>query len=267
VIHWLRNHRRKKILEQPFPHQWQTILKESVRHYSFLDRDEKLLLEQLVQVFIAEKNFEGCSGLTITDEIRVVIASEACMLVLGLDHDLYPDLVSILIYPSTVVVPPPRSGVFTQSPLVQQRDKAIYGQAMRRGPVVLVWDEVARGARHPETGHNVVYHEFAHLLDMATGTASGTPRLHSLDQYREWAEIFSREFLALRRSAGRGRKTFLDPYGAVNEAEFFAVATEFFFDNPVSMEKTHKALYNVLAGFYRQDPADRERRAHNHGLW
>ncbi len=260
MFHWLRDHRRKAILQTPFPAKWRQILVENVLHYTFLDDGEKHRLEQLVQVFIAEKKFEGCNGLEITDEIRVVIAAEACLLVLGLPHDLYRDLISVLVYPSTVVAPPPEAGVFTQSPLVERPPTVISGQAFLRGPVILVWDEVRKDARHPERGHNVVYHEFAHLLDMSSGAATGTPVLHDREQYRVWAQVFSEEFLALRRKAARGRKTFLDPYGALNEAEFFAVATEFFFDKPLQMQKKHRALYDVLAGFYRQDTAGRERR-------
>jgi len=259
MFHWLRDHRRKEILKEPFPVKWREILEERVTHYSFLNSDEKIHLEQLVQVFIAEKNFEGCNGLEITDEIRVVISSEACMLILGLPHDLFRKLVTILVYPSTVFAPPSKFGVFTQNPLLEQPKTAISGQAFMRGLVILVWDAVKRGALHPESGHNVVYHEFAHFLDMLDGAADGTPELHSRDQYRRWATIFSEEFLALRNKSKKGKKTFLDSYGAENEAEFFAVATEFFFDKPVKMQKTHKALYDVLAGFYLQDTAKRER--------
>jgi Mlc titration factor MtfA (ptsG expression regulator) len=260
MFHWLRDRRRKEILQQPFPGEWKTILTEMVRHYSFLNAEEKKHLEQMIQVFAAEKNYEGCNGLEITDEIRVVIAAEACMLIMGFPHDLYSGLISLLIYPSTVVVPPPKAGVFTRSPLIVQSETAIYGQAFQRGPVILVWDEVTRGARHPESGHNVVYHEFAHLLDMESGVANGTPRLHTRDQYKIWAEVFTAEFNRLRRRSERGEKTFLDPYGALNEAEFFAVATEYFFDKPVRMEKKRKALYDVLAEFYCQDTAQRQRR-------
>jgi len=260
MFHWLSVHRRSAFLQTPFPAAWRQILAENVLHYSFLDDDEKNHLEQLVQVFIAEKKFEGCNGLEISDEIRVVVSAEACMLVLGLPHDLYRGLVSLLIYPSTVVIPPSKIGVFTQNPLIERPQTAIYGQAFLRGPVILVWDEVKKEARHPERGHNVVYHEFAHLLDMSSGAANGTPALHSRDQYRIWAKVFSEEFLALRRKSKQGKKTFLDPYGAVNEAEFFAVATEFFFDKPVEMKKKHQALYDVLEGFYRQDTAGRQQR-------
>lgn len=261
MLHWLKDHRRKEILKEPFPVKWKEILEQRVIHYSFLNSDEKIHLEQLVQVFIAEKSFEGCNGLEITDEIRVVISSEACLLLLGLRHDLYRQVVTILVYPSTVVIPPSKVGVFIQNPFFERPKTAISGQAFMRGPVILVWDAVKRGARHPESGHNVVYHEFAHILDMLDGAADGTPGLHSRDQYRIWAKVFSEEFLELRSKSKKGEKTFLDTYGAKNEAEFFAVATEFFFDKPVKMQRTHKALYDVLAGFYRQDTAERELRS------
>ena len=261
MYHWLLNHRRKEILEKPFPSHWREILGEMVKHYSFLNSDEKVHLEQLIQVFIAEKKFEGCNGLEITDEIQVVISAEACMLILDLPHDLYRKLDTILVYPSVVVIPPSKAGVFTQSPLLERPALPISGQALMGGPVILVWDEVKREARHPESGHNVVYHEFAHYLDMLDGRADGTPELHGREQYRIWAEIFSTEFLELRRKLKKGEKTFFDPYGATNEAEFFAVATEFFFDKPMKMQKTHKDLYDVLAGFYQQDTAERERQS------
>jgi Mlc titration factor MtfA (ptsG expression regulator) len=216
-------------------------------------------------VFIAEKHFEGCNGLEITDEIRVVISADACMLILGVPHDLFRKLETILVYPSTVVIPSSKVGVFTRSPLLERPDTPIFGQAFMGGPVILVWDEVKREARYPESGHNVVYHEFAHYLDMSDGRADGTPELHSQEQYRIWAKVFSEEFFELRHKLKKGEKTFLDPYGTLNEAEFFAVATEFFFTKPVKMQKTHKALYDVLSGLYQQDTAERERRSRKTG--
>ncbi len=260
MFRWLDDVRRKEVLNKPFPSEWRKILREMVVHYAWLDAKEASQLEQLVQVFLAEKKFEGCNGLEITDEIRVVIAAEACLLIMGLPHDLYRKLATILVYPSTVFTPPERSGIFTRAPLFERGQVAISGQAVMRGPIILVWDAVKRGARHPETGHNVVYHEFAHLLDMLDGVANGAPPLHSRDQYRRWAAVFSEEFQRLRNDSEQGKKTFLDPYGATNEAEFFAVATEFFFDKPIEMQKDHRALYDVLAGYYMQDTAERERR-------
>jgi Mlc titration factor MtfA (ptsG expression regulator) len=138
----------------------------------------------------------------------------------------------------------------------------VVGQALRGGPVILVWDEVARAARHPELRHDVVYHEFAHELDMLDGSADGTPPLHDPGEYRRWVEICSREFLSLRDRARRGLPTFLDAYGATHEAEFFAVATEQFFTAPTALRRLHPELYAVLSGFYRQDPAARAERAH-----
>jgi len=125
---------------------------------------------------------------------------------------------------------------------------------------VLVWDAVLHGARHPEQGHNVVYHEFAHKLDMLDGAADGTPPLADSDQFAEWVAVCTREFLRLRALAGKGHKTFLDAYGATNEAEFFAVATEEFFDRPVALNAHAPDLYHVLSSYYRQDPAERVNR-------
>ena len=139
----------------------------------------------------------------------------------------------------------------------------ILGQAFAHGPVILVWDSVLHGARHPEQGHNVVYHEFAHKLDMLDGAADGTPPLAGRDQLADWVAVCSREFLRLRHLAEKGHKTFLDAYGATNEAEFFAVATEEFFDRPLALQKHSLELYRVLSAYYRQDPGGRENRTCN----
>lgn len=257
---WFRERRRRKILQTPFPETWRQILREMVLHYSYLDSDEKYRLEQLVQIFIAEKNFEGCGGLELSEEIKVVVATQACLLVLGLPPCQYLQLDSVLVYPTTVALPPSRLSVFAGPPMIVPDRQAILGMASLHGPVILVWDAVQRGARHPEQGHNVVYHEFAHILDMRDGTADGTPELHNRKLYRKWVDICSKEFFRLQQDAERGRKTFLDPYGAVHEAEFFAVATEFFFDRPIRMAREHAELYMVLSAYYRQDTAARERR-------
>ncbi len=260
MFNWFRERRRRKILQEPFSQSWRDILAETVIHYGYLDQTEKLQLEQLIQIFISEKNFEGCGGLVLTDEIKVVIAAQACLLVLGLPSFQYVELLSILVYPSTVTLPESRAGIFTQSWGIVPDQQAILGQAWLRGPVILVWDAVQRDTRHPERGHNVVYHEFAHILDMRDGAADGTPELDNVQLYRQWVEICSKEFFRLKKDVETGEKSLLDPYGAVHEAEFFAVATELFFDRPMRMEKEHPELYNVLRSYYRQDTATRERR-------
>ncbi|MDR3606845.1 MAG: zinc-dependent peptidase [Oligoflexia bacterium] len=255
--HWIRDHRRQKILQTPFPPEWETILNENVAHYRRLDQEERRVLHDMIQVFIAEKHWEGCGGLALTDEIRVTIAAEACLMILHLPHDLYREVESIFIYPSTVITPERKAGIFEVPMEPLRASMPILGQAQRKGPVILVWDSVKRTARHPESGHNVVYHEFAHKLDLLDGTANGTPPLSGPEEIRRWANVCAKEFLQLRAEAQKGRRTCLDPYGATNEAEFFAVATEKFFDQPLELLKHSPELYSVLRDFYRQDLARR----------
>jgi Mlc titration factor MtfA (ptsG expression regulator) len=228
-----------------------------VAHFRWLDEVERHRLRDLVRIFIAEKRWEGCGGLALGDEIRVTIAAHACLLVMNLPHELYRNVHTILVYPSTVV-PTPRSIRAFEIPMRPVEGPVpILGQAQQRGPVVLVWDAVERTGRHPESGHNVVYHEFAHKLDMLDGCADGTPPLHGRAEYARWVRVCGREYEALRGRASRGKGGLLDAYGATNEAEFFAVATEHFFDQPTALRRRHPELYGVLQEFYRQDPAAR----------
>lgn len=257
-LHWLRDHRRKKILELPFPAGWEGCIQCNVVHYGRLDEAERKHLRDLVQVFVAEKNWEGCGGLVLNDEIRVTVASLACLMVLGIPHDLYREVESIFIYPSTVVTPERPRGIFEVAQLPDAGEIPVLGQAQPRGPVILVWDSALKSARHPESGHNVVYHEFAHKLDLSSGRADGTPPLDTSSEMRRWIDVCSREFLSLRALVAAGKPGFLDSYGAVSEAEFFAVVTEQFFDEPLEMKRLHPELYGVLRGFYRQDPAARD---------
>ncbi|HEB90992.1 MAG TPA: zinc-dependent peptidase [Deltaproteobacteria bacterium] len=257
LFHWLRERRRRRLLAEPFPEAWNEIIRRNVAHDAWLDEGERRLLRDLLRVFIHEKNWEGCGGLELSDEIRVTIAAQACLLILNLPHDAYRRVRTILVYPSTVVAPPRPLRAFEVPTAPVQGPRPILGEAWLRGPVILVWDAVRRTGRHPESGHNVVYHEFAHQLDLLDGLADGTPPLHDREEVRRWAEVCSREYLALRDRVARGKPSLLDAYGATNEAEFFAVATEEFFDRPVPLRTRHPQLYEVLQGFYRQDPAAR----------
>jgi hypothetical protein len=232
-------------------------VRANLAHYSMLGDDERSELNAMIQVFLEEKQWEGCGGLRLTDEIRVTIAAQACLLQLGLPHDYYRNVDSILVYPSTVVPPERSPGVFERVDAPVGSPVPILGQAFARGPVILVWDAVLHGARHPEQGHNVVYHEFAHQLDMLDGSADGTPPLADRDQLAQWVEVCTREFQRLRGLAEKGHRTFLDAYGAQDEAEFFAVATEEFFDRPLALQQHSPDLYRVLSDYYRQDPAGR----------
>jgi Mlc titration factor MtfA (ptsG expression regulator) len=257
MFHWLRDSRREEARSRPFPHEWEVFIQANVAHYSMLDDAERCELCAMMQVFLEEKEWEGCGGLDLTDEIRATIAAQACLLQLGLPHDYYRNVESILVYPSTVVIPEHHPGVFERVDTPLAVNVPILGQAFARGPVILVWDAVLRGARHPEQGHNVVYHEFAHKLDMLDGAADGTPPLADSDQLAQWVTVCTREFLRLRGLSAVGHKTFLDAYGATNEAEFFAVATEEFFDRPIALRSHALDLYNVLSAYYHQDPAER----------
>lgn len=261
MFHWIRDHNRAEARKRTFPPEWEAFVRANVAHYSVLDDAEQSELRAMMQVFLEEKEWEGCGGLELTDEIRVTIAAEACLLQLGLPHDYYRNVESILVYPSTVVTPEHQTGVFERIAGPVEPSVPILGQAFTQGPVILVWDAVLHGARHPEQGHNVVYHEFAHKLDMLDGTADGTPPLADREQLDEWIAVCSREFLRLRTRAGKGHKTFLDAYGAKNEAEFFAVATEEFFDRPHALQGHSPDLYHVLSAYYRQDPAGRVSRS------
>lgn len=260
MFHWLRDRNREELRNRPFPPEWEAFVRTNVAHYCVLNDAERAELRAMIQVFLAEKDWEGCGGLDLTDEIRITIAAQACLLLLGLPHNYYRNVESILIYPSTVVIPEHQPGVFERVDRPVEADVPILGQAFAQGPVILVWDAVKHGARYPEQGHNVVYHEFAHKLDMLDGSADGTPPLVDRAQLAAWVEVCSREFLRLRGLAEKGHKTFLDAYAAKNEAEFFAVATEEFFDRPLDLQKNSPDLYRVLGDYYRQEPAERVHR-------
>ncbi len=205
-----------------------------------------------MQVFLAEKHFEGCGGLQLTDEIRVTIAAQACLLLLHRATDYFPRLSSILVYPSTYKLPGMRSaggGLFAEG------DVPVLGHtAQRAGALVLAWDSAKSGAADPFDAHNTVLHEFAHQLDFEDGLTDGTPRLDSPARYAAWARVLGHELEVLRVADRLGTPTLLNKYGATNTAEFFAVVTEFFFEQPHALRARHPELYEQLQQFFRQDP-------------
>ncbi len=256
MFEWWRERRRERILEEPFPEAQLAVLDRNVAHYHRLNANDQKRLRDLVQVFVAEKVWEGCGGLVLSEDMKFTIAAQACMLVLELPHRLYEDVESILVYPSAVLRPEAKVGVFVRSSgIVASGPLALLGEAHVRGPVVLAWDRVVRDGRNPRDGHNLVYHEFAHKLDMIAGNADGTPPLASREDRERWHHVCEDVFLELRARTARGEPTFIDEYGATNEAEFFAVITEHFFDQPRALREAEPALYEVLRAFYRQDPA------------
>lgn len=252
MFDFFKERRRKAIGDRPFPSAWITILAENVPYAQRMSGEEKDHLHDLIQIFIEEKQFEGCGGLEIDDEIRVTIAAQACILILHQDSDIYPDLEVILVYPSTYVDRRPRTvdgGIVIDDPEVR------LGESWSRGVVVLAWDAVVRGASDMRDGKNVVFHEFAHQLDTEDGAADGAPILEKRAAYGPWARVLGIAYENLVKDFEDGHKTLLDTYGATNPAEFFAVVTECFFERPRALRQRHPALYEQMQQFYRQDPA------------
>ena len=247
-----KKRRREKIRRRPFPPVWREIIEKNIPYFQYLSlADQKELLGD-VQVFLAEKHFEGCGGLKVTDEIRVTIAAQACILLLHRENDDYPGLESILVYPHPYRAVGKRS---TPEGFIEENRQVRGGESFSRGAVVLAWDEVKRGAADIRDGHNVVFHEFAHQLDQQSGNADGTPVLGQRSAYPVWARVLGGEYDRLIRDIHRNRPTDIDPYGAVSPAEFFAVATEYFFEKSRLLQTRHPELYRQLQEFYRQDPA------------
>ncbi|HEY1790854.1 MAG TPA: M90 family metallopeptidase [Verrucomicrobiae bacterium] len=251
--------RRKKLRSAPFPEQWLRIIHDRCPFYRRLSDDDRRELQGHIQVFLAEKQFEGCGGLVVEEEHKVCIAAQACLLLLHRETDYYPDLRTILVYPTMYVVPTTRH---VGGGIMEERDESRLGESWREGAVVLAWDAVCSGLADPLDGHNVVLHEFAHQLDYEDGFADGAPLLgqgESLSarkrRYSEWSRVMQEEYERLRARVLRGQPDVLREYGATNPAEFFAVATESFFCKSRQLREQHPALYEQMSWYYRQDPA------------
>lgn len=239
--------RREELRAAPFPDAWREILRKNVPAYGRLGEDDRRDLEGHIQVFLAEKVFEGCGGLEMTDEVRVSIAGQACLLLLHRETDYFSRLVTVLVYPSAYMA---KGREVLGGGLVLEGDQARLGEAWVDGVVVLSWDDVLGGASDLRDGHNVVLHEFAHQLDQEDGTADGAPILPRRSMYTAWARVLGAEFEELRE----GRASVIDDYGAVNPAEFFAVATECFFEKPGPLRRKHPELFEELKSYYGHDP-------------
>jgi Mlc titration factor MtfA (ptsG expression regulator) len=252
-----KHRRRQRLRDRPFPPEWLAILERNVPYYGLLTPEEQLELQGDIQVFLGEKRFEGC-GLEITDEIRVTIAAQACILLLHRQTEDYPKMRSIMVYPHHYFANAKRAlpdGTVLEGP------HARLGESWYRGPVVLSWDDVRQGAADVHDGHNVVFHEFAHQLDSESGANEGAPALPRKSMYLAWARVLGQEYEHLHERLEHHRRTFIDAYGATNPAEFFAVITEAFFEQPIQLKRKHPELYEQLRLFYQQDPAVRFARA------
>ena len=274
-----RTWRRQVWASRPFPQAWRTILRRRVPLYRQLPADLQQQLRRRVLVFLAETPFLGCAGLDVTDEMRVTIAAQACLLRLNRGGALFPELRQVLVYPGAFLVD--RVDAAPGGVLREQR-RTLAGESWSQGQVILSWQDVLDGARVADDGHNVVLHEFAHQLDQESGSANGAPRLGSRAAHARWAQVMGAEFAALQarirgREAARAREAawwswhghestdaapagevpdLISDYGATNEAEFFAVVTEVFFEQAGALAWRHPALFGVLRDYYAVDPRD-----------
>jgi Mlc titration factor MtfA (ptsG expression regulator) len=248
--HFYRS-RREKTFNRRFPDAWIDILERNVSIYRGLPQSMRSQLHGHVNVFLEEKVFVGCGGLEISDDIRVTIAGYACLLLLNRITDYYPGFTTILVYPDTYVA----REVMRDGELETVEEQARAGESWHRGPVVLSWEDVRRADDRTHRGENVALHEFAHKLDEENERLNGLPVLADRRQYASWAEVFSREFDALKRSVERGEPTLLDSYGAESPSEFFAVVTEAFFQRPRELTLRHPLLYEQMRRYFNLDPA------------
>lgn len=250
---WIPRMRLKRAVRAPFPAEWVKLLEENIQVYRQLPMPLRLQLRRLIKQFLHQKHFSGAGGLEINDEIRVTIAAEACMLVLNRSAGVYPRLRYIIVYPSSFTV---ERGNPDQAGVVSHHPRGLLGESWQSGKIILAWDSVLHGSRNFLDGQNVVLHEFAHQLDSETGSANGAPLLGGASSYSTWATVLSGEFADLQADSRRGKRSLLDHYGATNPAEFFAVATETFFEKPVQMAKHHHELFKTLKSYYRIDPRE-----------
>lgn len=245
--------RRQWVIRRPFPDLWQAVLAQHVPVSRRLPGKLQSRLKKRIAIFMDEKLFEGCGGLTLTEEMRVIIAAYACMLILEEPSDYYPSLQSVLVYPSDymgAVYDVDAGGVVTEG--FEPRS----GESWHPGNIVLSWSDIQRDLPHPFNGKNLIYHEFAHQLDYRYGLSAGISLEGETDADDEWTQNLAKTYRTLVRQTEQGRKTLLDPYGAENPAELFAVLTECFLEQPRPLKKEYPTLYRLLCEFYKYDPGD-----------
>jgi Mlc titration factor MtfA (ptsG expression regulator) len=251
----LRDWRRRRILERhPLDERLWRRARAKLPFLAGLTGGEEAKLKQMALVFLAEKQFTPVKGARLSEEDRLAIALQACLPVLELGIDAYDGWVGIIVHPADFRV---RRTDTDDAGVVHEWDDELAGESWPGGPVVLSWEALDDAGSVAEGGANVVIHEFAHKLDMMDGEADGVPPLRSRQARERWIEVFDAEFDRFCNDVEAGKETFLDPYAAEHESEFFAVASEAFFESPNALKADFPALYELFKGFYRQDPASR----------
>lgn len=253
ILRWLRQRRRQKILRATYPESWDQIIANNVRCVQHLSTTQQQQLMQHVQVFVNEKYWEGCGGFVITEEVKVTIAAQACLLLLTMPQECYDNVLSILVYPDEYLV---RDTEASFDGVVSERGELRLGEAVWRGPVILSWPDVLAGGRGEASGDNLVLHEFAHQVDMMNGRfADGIPPLNSLSELEQWQQVMQPEYKQLVKNCESGHHGVIDCYGATNEAEFFAVVIETFFQKPLPLKSHHADVYDLMQSYFKIDPA------------
>jgi MtfA peptidase len=242
---WHRPSRRESLLAEPWPDAWEIWLTQNFKHYPLLSDAQRARVRQDCRIIVAEKTWEGCDGLKVTDIMKVTIAAQAALLLLGLEHDYFSRVLSIVVFPTDFELP-------LES--YEARGRIISGQAVDYGSVYLAWDRVLWEGRDPSAGSNLVIHEFAHQLDFLDGYTNGTPALRSAELTRRWQIIMNQSFTLLCREVQNSRDTFLGSYAGTNPTEFFSVVSEKFFLVPMELHRNHPDLYDIMAEYYRVDP-------------
>jgi Mlc titration factor MtfA (ptsG expression regulator) len=245
--------KQERLQSQPFPGDWERMLRDNVPLYRRLSDTDQRELQGRIHVFLAEKLFEGCGGLEVTDEVRVTIAAQACILLLHRDTECFPAMTSIFVYPSLFY-----SDVAEENEdgIVSEYEEDRSGESWDYGPVVLSWEDALAPAFGEEEGYNSVVHEFVHQLDLENGAADGVPKLENSEQYESWERVFTEAFERFERRLNADRPTVIDEYGVEGPDEFFAVATEHFFQTPDALRREYPDLYDELKSYFKQDPAD-----------
>jgi hypothetical protein len=267
IFSWWRKRRRKALLMRPMAIEWGATLARHFAHWRGLTAVEQRRLLDIARVIKAEKDWRGGNGLEVTLLMRRVVSAQAALLLLGRpDHDYFRNVETIVIHPDGYYLP--GDGAVSASGAAEGT-RAVLGHAAQRGGVVLSWKHSLAGGENAEDGRNLVFHEFAHKLDMLDGAVDGTPPLPSRAAARRWFEVMTEAYEDLQAALAKGRSTLIDAYGATNVAEFFAVCTEHFFEQSVQLRARLPALYDCLAEAYGQDPASRKAgpRPRTHRTW
>jgi Mlc titration factor MtfA (ptsG expression regulator) len=249
LVRYLSGHRARPSAYPPIPTFWRALVQSRVPLSHRLSPEQLQRLLEKMQGLILGCRWEGCAGLRLTEEMPVIVAAHACLLVLEQPGEPYPDVDTILIYPSSF-----RPRRFSWTPSAEAEEDPALGESWRHGVVILAWDSALAGAADPADGQNVVLHEFAHQLDGVSGALDGTPRLPDAISLASWSAMLECDFARLGREADDAVQGVLDHYGATNPAEFFAVATEAFFERPAELRRERPELYQALRQYYRQDP-------------